>query len=62
MKKIQAILILIILFLNGYSQYELTEQAKTGQSIGNLIGKLLGYALIFGIMYLIYRSFTKKTK
>lgn len=60
MKKVQTLLVLILLFLNGYSQYELTDEAKAGQSIGNFLGKAAGYLILFGIIFLIYKAFTKK--
>lgn len=48
--------------LNVFSQYELTDEAKAGQSIGNFLGKAVGYALLIGIVYFIYKAFTKKSE
>jgi nitrate reductase gamma subunit len=48
--------------LSAYSQYELTAGAKAGQSIGNFLGKAVGYALLIGIIYLIYKAITKKSE
>lgn len=64
MKKYFILLFIFVLSnsVTVFSQYELTESAKTGQSIGNFIGKAIGYALLVGIIYLIYRAFTKKSE
>lgn len=56
------LLLLIVNSIIAYSQSQLDDTQKNIADTGNAFGKVIGYALLIGIIYLIYRAITKKSE
>ena len=56
---------LLLLFVHSlltYSQSQLNNTQKNVAETGNAFGKVIGNALLIGLIYLIYRAITKKSE
>ena len=64
-KQLLKFLMLLLLFVHSlltYSQSQLNNTQKNVAETGNAFGKVIGNALLIGLIYLIYRAITKKSE